>query len=200
MPTGYTAAVQDGTITDFPAFAMQCARAFGALITMRDDPFDAPVPERFEPRTSYHDERLAAASAALTELRALTPEQAEDRAYQAWKTATARHMDRERECAAQRERYEAMLAKVLAWDPPSPDHTELRTFMADQLRQSIDFDCGHSSPAPGRMMGPAWLAAEMAAAERDLAYHAKARAEEVDRAAGRTRWVAALRASLATKS
>ena len=25
MPTGYTAAVQDGTITDFPTFAMQCA-------------------------------------------------------------------------------------------------------------------------------------------------------------------------------
>lgn len=200
MPTGYTAAVQDGTITDFPAFAMQCARAFGALITMRDDPFDAPVPERFEPSTSYHDERLAAASAALAELRALTPEQAEDRAYQAWKAATARHMDRERERAAQRERYEAMLAKVLAWEAPSPDHTELRTFMADQLRQSIEFDCGHASPAPERLLGPAWLAAEIASAKRDLAYHTKARAEEVDRAAGRTQWVAALRASLATNS
>ena len=197
MPTGYTTAVQNGTIADFPAFAMHCARAFGALVTMRDEPMDAPIPDRFDPSVTYHDERLAAASAALTELRSLTPEQAEDRAYQAWKEATARHMDSQRERAAQRDRYETMLAKVLAWEPPSPEHAELRTFMADQLQQSIDFDCGFTSPAPERHTGADWLAAEMTEAERGLAYHTKARAEEIERAAGRTRWVAALRASLA---
>lgn len=197
MSTGYTAAIQDGTITDFPDFAMQCARAFDALITMRDDPAGAPIPERFEPNTRYHDNRLIAASATLTELRALTPEQAEDRAYHEWIEATACYMSRERERAAQRERYEGMLAKVLAWEPPSPDHAELRTFMADQLRQSIDSDCGHASPPPERLTGAMWLAAQITEAERDLAYHTKARAEEVERAAGRTRWVAELRASLA---
>ena len=35
-----------------------------------------------------------------------------------------------------RERYETMLAEVEAWQPPTPDHEELKRFMADQLRES----------------------------------------------------------------
>lgn len=48
MPTGYTADVQSGKVTDFAEYAMNCARAFGALVLMRDDPSDADIPERFE--------------------------------------------------------------------------------------------------------------------------------------------------------
>lgn len=53
MPTGYTAAVEDGTITEFDDFAWQCARAFGALIMMRDDPMSAPIPQKFEPTAEH---------------------------------------------------------------------------------------------------------------------------------------------------
>ena len=65
MPTGYTDAIKDG-IT-FQQFAMNCARAFGACVTMRDDPSDKPIPERFEP-SAWHKERLGDAYAALSEL------------------------------------------------------------------------------------------------------------------------------------
>lgn len=61
MPTGYTAAVCDGKITEFPAFALQCARAFGALITMRDDAMNAPIPEEIKPDTSYYDKNISEA-------------------------------------------------------------------------------------------------------------------------------------------
>lgn len=37
MPTGYTASVQEGKVTEFRDFAMECARAFGALVMMRDE-------------------------------------------------------------------------------------------------------------------------------------------------------------------
>lgn len=53
MPTGYTASVADGTTTTLRAFALQCARAFGATVTMRDDPMSAEIPERFEPGGFY---------------------------------------------------------------------------------------------------------------------------------------------------
>ena len=43
MPTGYTADIQDGKITTLREYALSCARAFGALIMMRDDPHDAPI-------------------------------------------------------------------------------------------------------------------------------------------------------------
>jgi hypothetical protein len=33
MPTGYTAKVNDGSITDLKSYALICARAFGASLT-----------------------------------------------------------------------------------------------------------------------------------------------------------------------
>jgi hypothetical protein len=69
MTTGYTAAIaNDITFNDF---AMRCARAMGALVMMRDEPFDAPIPERFEP-SDYHIKKIADASARLLELQAMS--------------------------------------------------------------------------------------------------------------------------------
>lgn len=53
MPTGYTANIKNG-IT-FEEFALDCARNFGALIIMRDEPKDAPIPEQFE-ASKHHEE------------------------------------------------------------------------------------------------------------------------------------------------
>ena len=58
MPTGYTAYVQDGVITEFADFAMKCARAFGALIDMRDESLDAEIRVQREPNTEYFDKEL----------------------------------------------------------------------------------------------------------------------------------------------
>lgn len=45
MPTGYTAAIKYG-IT-FKEFALDCARNFGACISMRDEPRETPIPDEF---------------------------------------------------------------------------------------------------------------------------------------------------------
>ncbi len=196
MPTGYTADVQDGKLTEFNDFALRCARAFGALITMRDDPMDAPLPDKIEPSTSYHDKALAEATATLARLRDMTPAKAEKEAQKAHAKLMAAHEEYEAEKRLRRERYEAMLAKVREWTPPTKDHVGLKTFMKEQLAESIKFDCGPPSPAPKLQSGPDWLAAELARAERDLKYHTENRAEEVQRAEGRTEWVKQLRKSL----
>ena len=45
MPTGYTAPVEDGSITDLRAYALRCARNTGHLYsTLQDVPLDAPIP------------------------------------------------------------------------------------------------------------------------------------------------------------
>jgi len=62
MPTGYTADLNDGKQVTFQEFTMKCARAFGALIEMRDDlgglsspPLKAGPGRR--PRRRSNDER-----------------------------------------------------------------------------------------------------------------------------------------------
>jgi hypothetical protein len=57
MPTGYTAKLMEEG-QSFPEFAMRCARNFGALIMMRDESLDVPIPEQFEP-SDYYRKKLS---------------------------------------------------------------------------------------------------------------------------------------------
>lgn len=197
MPTGYTADVGEGTVTEFDDFVWRCARGMGALIMMRDEPMSAPIPERFEASTKYHDERLAAAIARLAELQAMEPAQVREAALQAHARAYASWNSYRVEKKQKRGRYEAMLARVNAWTPPTDNHVGLQSFMRQQLEESIRFDCDYEAPAPVSPGPDAWHAQEIEQAERDIARNTKYRAEEIERTEGCNRWLADLRKSLA---
>lgn len=196
MPTGYTAAIKDGI--GFKEFAMQCARAFGALISMRDEPGNAPIPDRFEP-SEYHAKEIKAAEARLLELDRMSVEDAEIAAQTAYDADTKRVKGIMADNDSLRAKYNAMLKEIAAWSAPTPDHEGLKTFMREQVEQSIDFDCSNEyylRHVPQRLTGMAWRSEQVEKARRDIAYHSKEHAEEVGRAASRTNWVKALRESL----
>ena len=86
MPTGYTLDLYDGKDITFEEFALRCARAFGALISMRDEPIDAPIPERFEP-SDYHLKELEKAKKRLKEVKKWNEETAEQEAVRAYQEA-----------------------------------------------------------------------------------------------------------------
>lgn len=197
MPTGYTADVQDGKITDLRPFAMRCARAFGALITMRDSPFDAPIPPKLEPSTSYYDELIAQAQESLTRLPAMTPEECDAAAVADYERAIASWNERAQTRTLHRRRYEDMIGKVNAWHPPEAV-MPLKDFMLEQLARSIDFDCdGKYDSKPRPITGAAWHQQQISDASRDLSYGLERRAEEIARVDGRNLWLDALRVSLA---
>lgn len=196
MPTGYTESVQDGTVTDFADFALQCARAFGACISMRDDPMDAPVPDEFT-ASDYNGRALVEAQADLAKLAAMSPTDRQAAADLANAEAAKTWDDHEEEKARQNLRYEAMLEKVHQWAPPTDEHTGLKKFMIEQLTHSIDFDCGPPySKRPTPKTVDDWYSEALADAHRTVAYHAKTQAEEIERARKRTQWIRDLRASL----
>lgn len=195
MPTGYTAPVQDGKITEFRDFALQCARAFGALVEMRDEPMDAPIPEELKP-SRYHDEAVVEAKAELAALERMSASACEalaEKHYQRYVREAEAFVKRQ---AQVRQRYEAMLAKVEAWTAPTRDHEGLKKFMADQLTESIRFDCGYTPEKPRRLSGAQWRTQERARLKRDISYHTAEGKKEVQRAKERTAWVKALRESL----
>jgi hypothetical protein len=192
MPTGYTAAIDDGI--DFKGFALLCARAFGATILMRDDPLDAPIPDEFA-TTDYHPKAVEAAKARKFDLERMSLKQVKAAAETAnhetaeyWRRANDRR-------TALRAKYEAMLAQVEAWTPPTPDHEGMKKFMREQIEESIRFDC-NPAIVPNPQPPGVWHAEQLAAADWDIAYHTKAYEEEVERCRLRTEWVRALRKSL----
>lgn len=195
MPTGYTDTIKNG-IT-FEQFALGCARAFGALIVMRDDPSDAQIPEQFEP-SDYHSKALSKAREDLSAMELLTPSEWELK-------ATAEHTESEMyrlkaitDKNSLRCHYAEMLECAKAWIPPSGDHDELKNFMIKQIEQSIDFDCDikyYSTPTP-LLTGIEWAEAAKAKALKDIEYHKTHHAEEVQRTNQRNEWVKLLRSSL----
>lgn len=193
MPTGYTAAIADGI--SFEQYVWNCARAFGALVLMRDEPANAPIPDRFE-ESSYYAKQIPETRAALEALDRMSETEREAAAKKSYEDALASHRKYAAEKATLRMQYEDMLARVEAWQPPTPDHVELRKFMADQIRQSIDFDCTVHSPEPQLQTAAQWLGDQVRSLQWTLEYSLKSAREERERTENRNAWIKALRESV----
>lgn len=193
MPTGYTAAVQDGI--SFEEFVWRCARNFGALILMRDDPMDAPVPERFEP-SDYHPKRLAEAEAELERVSKMSPSKAGVAARKEREEALRYAAEYFAKQVQISDRYRAMIAQVEAWQPPTSEHVGLKEFMLQQLNESLKFDCGYLPDKPPVKSGEEWKRERIAKLNNDIAYHKEELAKEIERTEGRNKWIADLRASV----
>ena len=196
MPTGYTAAIKDG-IT-FEQFTLNCARAFGALICMRDDPADAPIPEQFEP-SDYSAERLKEVMAAISALEAMTIVEKHAQAKKDYDDEWARIDKAIADKIDLLAKYTAMLYHVNAWIPPTPEHEELKEFMRKQIIQSTEFDCDieyYRKSRPDLHSGQVWADKRMESLQDSVKYHTKACTEEVKRTDERNAWVKVLRMSL----
>ncbi len=193
MPTGYTHRVQSGETTSLREFALTCARGMGALIMMRDEPLDAPVPERFEPDTKYYSDRLAEAEAKLAQLQAMSSAEREAAAAAHKSAAEARNAKRVAENDQQRRRYEDMIAKVQAWQG-APEG--LKEFMLEQLVYSMKFDVSDEPYQEKILSAAEWYAAEVRNATNAIANATQNIAGEITRTEGRNAWLAKLHASL----
>lgn len=193
MPTGYTAGVEDGTVTDFRTFALRCARAFGACIMQREDSLEMlPEPRK---ENSYYLESLARAQARRDTLETMTLAWADIEAELQYTDAVARITESKARQALELERYAKMLAAVRAWTPPTPDHKGLKDFMVQQITESTKY-MASKWEAPKRLTAAEWLVAERAKAYRDIAYAAEEARKERERVDEAQAWLAALDASL----
>ena len=194
MPTGYTADIKDG-IT-FEQYAMNCARAFGALISMRDESSDTPIPEQFKP-SDYHEKALKTAKAELKKLESMPLSESVRLAVKYNESKEKQRLKAIAERRSLKEKYQAMLEQVDAWVPPTKDHDDLHAFMRDQIEKSIRFDCSEDYIQPEkRLSGEAWLAHSLDVEQNNIEYHAKEHAEEIDRTNSRNSWLQSLRESL----
>jgi hypothetical protein len=195
MPTAYTLAVQEGRITEFRDFALQCARAYGACIDLRDQPLSPDIPDEVVP-FDYHLRALEAAQASLAELDLMTDDEIREKASREHDEALRRHEESRMRNAAHLERYRTMLAKVVAWEPPSQDHRDLKDFMISQLEDSIRCDCGYEPPVPASKTASQWLNDFRERLKAEIATHKDGYEGECRRADERTLWLRKLKESL----
>jgi hypothetical protein len=193
MPTGYTAKLCEGP-QKFDEFAMDCARAFGALVMLRDD-MTAPIPDEFKP-SDYSSKALNEAERSVKKFEAMTDATAAVMAQNEFEIELEK-WGRDREHARDRaRRLEGMEREVMAWTPPTPDHQGLKKFMLEQLATTKDFDTYDGGPKPTLKTPAEFKRAGLQKALENRVYHMRENAKEVERARERTEWVRALRRSL----
>lgn len=188
MPTGYTAGVQEGTVTEFKDFATTVSRAFGARIMERDNSWDAP----YEPRQleGYYVESFSKAVDKLNELVKVMPEEWADR-FEASQQETDKSVeDQNAKRVAEKERYEAMLNKVQLWKPPTDEHVKFKEFMVKQLEESIEFDCKEYTPwEPAEKTVNEYRAAEIASARKNIESYSEQINKQADTVIGNNEWM-----------
>jgi hypothetical protein len=198
MPTGYTAGVSDGSISDFRTFALRCARNFGATIMQRDEPMD--VPPKHREVSDYYAKSVEEARLRVNELASMTVEDAEIAAQAEYEKSLANDARYDANRQATKARYSVMLSEVQAWEPPTVEHIALKTFMVKQLTESIDFDCTSYPSKRIRYKADVWLREQKTNAAQRLARAEQNLTEEIDRCKKANDWIDALYASLNSES
>ena len=197
MPTSYTAGILDGTITDFKGFASTCMRAFGATMHMRDEALD----KEYEPRepSDYHLNQIQHYKKEIELAESRTEEEYLISEKILMKDELKRMEDSIFEKKKQLEKLEKMLDEARNWNPPSREHQEFKSFMMDQLSQTIQFDAdveyyekkrGELLDRFGKIPDGKKIKEKTLNSLRDnLAYYTKSHQEELERCEKSNKWV-----------
>jgi len=194
MPSGYTANIKDG-IT-FEQFAMNCARAFGACIELRDEGGDGSnIPEKFT-ASPYHKEHLEESQQKLKDFLTLTTKDLEQLAQAKYEQDIVSYKERVKEDLDLLANYEYMLEKANQWQIPSDDHAKLKEFMIQQITDSIKWDCNNTREEPTLEDAETYFQRKVKQLKRNVAYHQEQMLEEELKCAKNTLWITQLRNSL----
>jgi hypothetical protein len=138
MPTGYTAPIIDKEGFTFRDYALGCMRAFGACVEFREEPMDKVFTEVL--RDTYYDKRILEIRKEIAEFEAKSLEQKHTWAVSEIIARRAQWQEELEKSKANIAKYEAVLAEVRKWEPPTSEHVNFKTFMLQQIEESIKFD------------------------------------------------------------
>lgn len=196
MATGYTHPILDApddAPIGFRDFALTCARAFGAAIHQRDEPSSTPL--RHDVVSDYYATNIIAAESRFSTAQLRT----EDEWRALYDEERQKRLDDAAESEARRirnvDRLGSLIAHVKMWEPPTEDHVEMKTFMLQQLEDTLVWD-GKSYGARGIEEIEIWREREIETAQKSVEHMKKSYAAEVERVAGRNAWIDALVNSL----
>ena len=187
MPTGLTSKIYDGTDMSLRSFALYCAAhtGYGYRATEGGNsalPTDkAPV---VKPNDWYKElvEKYEKELATCLEWKE-NPVKANKEYYEEYKRRTQinEHTDEESKKRKElKKRYESMIATVDLWDP-GEDYAELKAFMIEQLRKSIEYDCSEYTPTYSEMPPiDEWIDKNIENCYDSVAYYKKKYADDCE--------------------
>lgn len=191
MPTGYTDKIYNNKEVDFRSYALRCARAFGANILMRDDSIESDIKD-YEV-SNYHIEEIEDISKEIEDILKWDQDRINEYNREIYIKEIEDYNERLLDKLELKHRYEMVLSEVYDWVPPTKDHVGLKKFMIEQLKSSIDFDCGYKIDKP---IMRDYYSKKIKDLTWKISYHTDEHQKEIERTKQRNEWNRALKASL----
>ena len=195
MATGYTADVIEKNIT-FREFALKCSRAFGALVSFRDEDICKVITE--VPLSDYHKKGLKAAKDRLRSFNSASPRSLSDDAVREIKRRYEDSKNSRKVAVEENKRLKRMIAQVKKWNPPTSDHVRYKEFMIEQLTISLN-DLKYfvvKNPSTGKKAIADWIESRRSELERMVKYHTEYWEKEQKNNAEANAWLKAIMDSL----
>lgn len=196
MPTGYTSYIEDGEITTGKDFLMLCAKAFGACVSMREDLLSKPIPESFE-EDSYYTNRLIEVEKDLDKWKNITIEDAAEEYKSQIEYENKNIKESIEKQLEQYKSYEKVLQEIKEWNPPTPDHENLKNFAIEQINMcaSNDISYWNNKLKEEQMPIEQWITLRIECIEENIARCKQRIEEEKERIKSRNSWIKQLRES-----
>lgn len=137
MPTGYTAGIENGTITTGKDFLKLCTRAFGIAFELKDEPLSVPTPIKFEPNT-YYKKNLEEAIVNLEECRKMSFEDAKAKMIKHHQDMMEMYKSMAEKSVETNKKYSKIRSEVEAWNPPTMEHYSLKKFALEQIDMCVE--------------------------------------------------------------
>lgn len=178
---------------------MGCAKAFGALVHMRDDPGNTPIPDEI-PLDLYHKNQIEEAKKELIKVKKMTISECKKIAIKEFNKSVKYNKDQIKIKIERKKRYEKILSQAKDYKPPTPEHNNFKAFMISQITDSMVYDCNtkydEDKLDKGPLTGKQWKAERIDGIDYDIRYHTKEWDIEVKSNKDRNKWLKLLRMSL----
>ncbi|UYX56272.1 hypothetical protein M3Y14_34050 (plasmid) [Bacillus thuringiensis] len=199
MPSGYTYIIEDREKVSGSEFILRCARQFGALITMRDEPMDAEIPTFTVSPGAL--ERIETAKQHLEKYKSMSIEEAEKLTEESYQSQLKSSQKIIQERLALKAKYLNTLEEVKQWNPPTNEHVSLKEFAIKQIEDSIYSDCNTSyyEKPVVKSSGEEYLKELIESYEDQLKSAKDMYQKEIESVASRNQWIKDLKESLSSK-
>jgi len=197
MTFSCTYAIENGD-DSFRNYALRSARGMGYLIGYRECADNMVIPDVIEPDEA-NAKKVEELRATLQEIENWDEPEAQKQAdlHHEFLVSAIRRLNWLRRRALPQ--FGGMLAKVQAWQPPTPEHDGFKKFMAEMLEHDLRSIPTEAEADPSPISGKEFKRQRMHHLKEDIVYYTDRHAQEVKFCQEATKWVNQLRASLPTE-
>ncbi len=190
MPTGYTSLIYEGTNQSLKDFILTCAHGMSPLSHMRDCGIDSPIKNAVP--STYRLKQLKKSEEELKKVNKMSDKEILDIINVEREEKIKFNEEYKAKKIETKKRYENMIEKVNNWKPPTKDFVNFKTFMIDQLKDSIRYDCSFDyfdDKLPEIPSVKKWKKDKIAELKESIKYDKEEYNKEIKRCKKANKWI-----------